>query len=177
MSELCESWRSSAAAVTRSRSESSPRSPALANSAVAIRGAEDVSLWREHPVVERLREHRRGEKGHGPEGFRAARIPSKHKLRPCKGDPSGAKGPAAFKFFLDALPLEERRAQAPGDGHILEDAPLALDSESDDVLPHPLAIGPAELDKLTKPAGSLKEGVGQVERKSDWAKIQARLND
>ena len=39
---------------------------------VAIRGAEDVSLWREHHVVERLREHRRGEKSHGQEGFRVA---------------------------------------------------------------------------------------------------------
>ena len=37
-----------------------------ANSAVAIRGAVDVGLWREHHVVERLREHRRREKGHGP---------------------------------------------------------------------------------------------------------------
>jgi hypothetical protein len=51
------------------RDEGDAASPA--NSAVAIRGAEDVSLWREHHVVERLREHRRGEKGHGPEGFRA----------------------------------------------------------------------------------------------------------
>ena len=39
------------------RDEGDAASPA--NSAVAIRGAEDVSLWREHHVVERLREHRR----------------------------------------------------------------------------------------------------------------------
>jgi len=45
-----------------------------------------------------------------------------------------------LKSLLHALPLEERRTQAPRDGHILEDASLALDSESDDFLPHPLAI-------------------------------------
>jgi hypothetical protein len=41
---------------------------------------------------------------------------------------------------------------------------LALDPESDDFLPHPLAIGPSELDQLLEPAGGLEESVGQVER-------------
>jgi hypothetical protein len=41
-----------------------------------------------------------------------------------KGDPARSQYPAALKSLLHALPLEERRAQAPGDGHILEDTPL-----------------------------------------------------
>ena len=40
---------------------------------------------------------------------------------------------------------------------------LALDPEDDNLLPHPLAIAPSELDQLIKPAGGLKEGIGQVE--------------
>jgi hypothetical protein len=73
-------------------------------------------------------------------GKRLARISRKHKLRRREGDSAGSHDPAAFKFLLEGLPLEERRTQAPRDGHILEDASLALDPESDDFLPHPLAI-------------------------------------
>jgi hypothetical protein len=65
---------------------------------------------------------------------------------------------------MDSFPLLERLVQSPGNRHILKDAALALDSQSDDVLPHPLAIAPADLDQLLKPAGGLEESVGQVER-------------
>jgi hypothetical protein len=41
---------------------------------------------------------------------------------------------------------------------------LALDPESHDFLPHPLAVAPAKLDKLLEPAGGREESVGQVER-------------
>ena len=33
---------------------------------------------------------------------------------------------AAFEALLDGLPLEEHRAQAPGDGYILKDASLSF---------------------------------------------------
>ena len=75
-----------------------------------------------------------------PVGKRRARISCKHKLRRREGDSAGSHDPAAFKFLLEGLPLEERCTQASGNGHILEDASLALDPESDDFLPHPLAI-------------------------------------
>ena len=97
-------------------------------------------------------------------GKRLARISRKHKLRGRKGDPAGSQDPAAFKTLLDGLPFKERRTQAPGDRHILEDASLAFDPESDNFLPHPLAIAPGELDQFIEPAGGLEEGVGQVER-------------
>ena len=97
-------------------------------------------------------------------GKRLARIPCKHKLRRREGDSAGSHDPAAFKFLLEGLPLEERCTQASGSGHILEDASLALDPESDDFLPHPLAIAPSELDQLLEPAGGLEESVGQMER-------------
>ena len=45
---------------------------------------------------------------------------------------------------VEGLPLEERCTQASGNGHILENA--SLDPESDDFLPHPLAIWPSELN-------------------------------
>jgi hypothetical protein len=64
-----------------------------------------------------------------------ARISCKHKLRRREGDSAGSHDPAAFKFLLEGLPLEERCTQAAGNGHILEDASLALDPESDDFLP------------------------------------------
>jgi hypothetical protein len=67
-------------------------------------------------------------------GERRARIPCKHKLRRREGDSAGSQDPAAFKFLLEGLPLEERCTQASGNGHILEDASLALDPESDDFL-------------------------------------------
>ena len=95
---------------------------------------------------------------------RRARISCKHKLRRREGDSAGSHDPAAFKSLLEGLPLEERCTQASGNGHILEDASLALDPESDDFLPHPLAIAPSELDQLLEPAGGLEESVGQVER-------------
>ena len=41
---------------------------------------------------------------------------------------------------------------------------LALDPGSDDFLPHPLAIGPSELDQFLEPASGLEKGVRQVER-------------
>jgi hypothetical protein len=97
-------------------------------------------------------------------GKRLARISRKHKLRGREVNPAGSQDPAAFKTLLGALPLEERRTQAPWDGHILEDAPFAFDPESDDFLPHPLAIAPRELDQFLKTAGGLKEGIGQMER-------------
>ena len=99
-----------------------------------------------------------------PVGKRRARISCKHKLRRREGDSAGSHDPAAFKFLLEGLPLEERCTQASGNGHILEDASLALDPESDDFLPHPLAIGPSELDQFLEPASGLEKGVGQVER-------------
>ena len=95
---------------------------------------------------------------------RSPRISRKHKLRRREGDSAGSHDPAAFKFLLEGLPLEERCTQASGNGHILEDASLALDPESDDFLPHPLAIAPAELDQFLEPASGLEESVGQVER-------------
>ena len=70
----------------------------------------------------------------------ASRIARKHKLRTREVYASGSHDPTAFKFLLEGLPLEERCTQASGNGHILEDASLALDPESDDFLPHPLAI-------------------------------------
>ena len=72
-----------------------------------------------------------------PVGKRRARISCKHKLRRREGDSAGSHDPAAFKFLLEGLPLEERCTQASGNGHILEDASLALDPESDDFLPPP----------------------------------------
>jgi hypothetical protein len=39
--------------------------------------------------------------------------------------------------------------RSPGDRHILE---------SDDFLPHPLAIGPSELDQFLEPAGRFGKG-------------------
>ena len=72
-----------------------------------------------------------------PVGKRRARISCKHKLRRREGDSAGSHDPAAFKFLLEGLPLEERCTQASGNGHILEDASLALDPESDDFLPQP----------------------------------------
>ena len=54
--------------------------------------------------------------------------------------PAGSKDASAFEFLLDALPLEERRTQAPGDRHVLEDATLAFDPESDYFLPTPWQV-------------------------------------
>jgi hypothetical protein len=99
-----------------------------------------------------------------PVGKRRARISRKHKLRGREVNPARSQDAAAFKALLDALPLKERRTQASGNGHILKDAPLALDPESDNFLPHPLAIAPGKLDQLLEPAGGLEESVGQVER-------------
>jgi hypothetical protein len=59
-------------------------------------------------------------------------------------------------------------AQAPRDGPI-QDAPLTFDPESNNFLPHPLAIGPVKLDKLIESASSLEEDVGQVEREGSLA--------
>ena len=56
-----------------------------------------------------------------PVGKRRARISCKHKLRRREVDPAGSHDPSAFKFLLEGLPLEERRTQAPGNGHILGD--------------------------------------------------------
>jgi hypothetical protein len=50
---------------------------------------------------------------------------------------------------------------------------LAFNPESHDLLPHPLAIGPAELDQLIKPAGGLKERVRQLEREGGAVAILA----
>ena len=60
-----------------------------------------------------------------------------------------------------------------GDRHILEDASLAFDPQGDNFLPHPLAIGPGELDQFIKPAGGLEEGVGQVKREGGAVAIAA----
>ena len=57
-----------------------------------------------------------------------------------KAIPPGAWIRRPLNFSWRGLPLEERCTQASGNGHILEDASLALDPESDDFLPHPLAI-------------------------------------
>jgi hypothetical protein len=98
-----------------------------------------------------------------PVGKRRARISCKHKLRRREGDSAGGQDPSPLEFLLHALPLQERRTQSLRDGHVLEDAPLAPDPKSHDFLPHPLAIGPRELDQLLKPASGLEEGVSQVE--------------
>jgi hypothetical protein len=66
---------------------------------------------------------------------------------------------------LREIPRRLRRlAKGPRDRHILKDAPLTSNSQGDDVLPHPLAIAPCQLDQLIKPAGSLEERIGKVER-------------
>ena len=75
-----------------------------------------------------------------PVGKRRARISRKHKLRRREGDSAGSHDPAAFKFSWRAFHSRSACTQASGNGHILEDASLALDPESDDFLPHPLAI-------------------------------------
>ena len=72
-----------------------------------------------------------------PVGKRSARVSCKYKLRGREADPTGSQDPAAFKSLLDVLPLAQRRTQAPGDGHILEDAPFAFDPQGDNFLPHP----------------------------------------
>ena len=48
--------------------------------------------------------------------------------------------------------------------HILEDVALSLDPESNNLLPHPLAIAPSELNQFIKLASGLEKSVGQVER-------------
>jgi len=78
--------------------------------------------------------------------------------------PPGARIRRPLKPSWVPFHSRERRTQAPWDGHILEDAPFAFDPESDDFLPHPLAIAPRELDQFLKTAGGLKEGIGQMER-------------
>jgi hypothetical protein len=64
-----------------------------------------------------------------PVGKWSPRISRKHELRSREGNPAGSQDAAAFKAFLDRLPLEERRTQSPGYRHILEDASLAFDPE------------------------------------------------
>jgi hypothetical protein len=61
-----------------------------------------------------------------PVAKRRARISCKHKLGGREGDSAGSHDPAAFNFLLEGLSLEERCTQAYGNGHILEDASLAL---------------------------------------------------
>ena len=75
-----------------------------------------------------------------------------------------AKDPSSLKGLLKGFPLKERRTQTPGDGHILEDASLALNLESHNFFSC-LTIAPRELDQLVKPASGLEEGVSQMEGK------------
>jgi hypothetical protein len=99
-----------------------------------------------------------------PVGKWSPRISRKHELRSREGNPAGSQDAAAFKAFLDRLPLEERRTQSPGYRHILEDASLAFDPEGHNFFSYCLAIAPCQLDQFIEPAGGLEEGVGQVER-------------
>jgi hypothetical protein len=62
-------------------------------------------------------------------GERRPCVSSKHKLRSREGDPSRGEDSSSFEALLDRFPLKERRAQTLRDGHILEDAPLALDPQ------------------------------------------------
>ena len=86
-----------------------------------------------------------------------------HKLRNREGDPAGSQDPPPFKALLDRLPLLERLAKGACNRHILEDVPLAFDSQRQQLPPHPLAIAPCKLDQFLEPASGLEKGVRQVE--------------
>src|SRR4029077_21184041 len=96
-------------------------------------------------------------------GKRHARISRKHKLRSRERDPAGSHDPAAFKFLLEGLPLEERCTQASGNGHILEDAFLPL-------------IRRATISSLTLWQSDQVSWINSSNRQAVWKRALVRWN-
>jgi hypothetical protein len=68
-------------------------------------------------------------------------ISSKDKLRAREGDPPRSDDPPSFKPLLNVVPFQKRLTQSRRNWHIMEDAPLAPNTQRHNFSSYCLAIG------------------------------------
>jgi hypothetical protein len=90
-------------------------------------------------------------------------YPANTNCEAAKTIPLGQRMRRPLKPSWTPFSLRSAARNLSGTGTSWKTLPLSFNPESHNLLPHPLAIAPNELDQFIEPAGGLEERVGQVE--------------